>query len=152
MMISKDFQNFLPRRECFCVLHSLTLMFEAIWLVRFQYHNQTNYALIHSPCSNHHPSVTTLKIIFKRRMRRKTTRLSIRKPLWVYEHAKSLDKLHGKNLARVKRLHTLLGLNVLKMLKVTSFEKINTVKKWTRMQNKQCNGVCPFNSSDPFLV
>ena len=23
----------------------------------------------------------------------------------------------------------------------TSFEKINTVKKWIRMQNKQCNGV-----------
>ncbi|XP_044182493.1 uncharacterized protein LOC114973900 isoform X1 [Acropora millepora] len=34
------------------------------------------------------------------------------------------------------------------MLEATSFEKINAVKKWTGMQNKQCNGICPFNSSD----
>ena len=67
--------------------------------------------------------------------------LSIRKPLWVYEHTRSLDKLHGKKLAKVTHLHTLLVLNVLKMLEATSFEKIYTVKKWTRMQNKQCNGV-----------
>ena len=39
-----------------------------------------------------------------------------------------MDKLHGKNLAKVTRLHTLLVLNVLKMLEATSFEKINTVK------------------------
>ncbi|XP_074629274.1 uncharacterized protein LOC141886878 isoform X2 [Acropora palmata] len=34
------------------------------------------------------------------------------------------------------------------MLEATSFEKINAVKKWTGMENKQCNGICPFNSSD----
>ncbi|XP_044182487.1 uncharacterized protein LOC114974437 isoform X2 [Acropora millepora] len=74
-------------------------------------------------------------------MRPTPTRLSIRKPLWVYEHTRSLDKLHGKKLAKVTHLHTLLVLNVLKMLEATSFEKINTVKNWTRMKNKQCNGV-----------
>ena len=37
---------------------------------------------------------------FKRRMRLTTTRLCNRKPLWVYEHARSLDELHGKNLAK----------------------------------------------------
>ena len=62
-------------------------------------------------------------------------------PLWVYEHTRSLDKLHWIKLAKVTHLHTLLVLNVLKMLEATSFEKIYTVKKWTRMQNKQCNGV-----------
>ena len=61
-------------------------------------------------------------------------------------------KLHGKNLARVTGLHTLLVLNVLKMLEATSFEKINAVKKYTGMQNKQCNGICPFNSSDLLQV
>ena len=88
-------------------------------------------------------------LLFKRRMRCKATRFNIRMPLWVYEQAIRLEKLHGKNLARVTSLHTLLVLTVLKMLEATSFEKINPVKKWTRMQNKQCNGVCPFNSSDP---
>ena len=86
-------------------------------------------------------------------MRSTTTRLSIRKQLRVYENATlSLDELQGKTLARVTGLHTLLLLNALKMLEATSFEKINTVKKWTTMQNKQCNGICPFNSSDPSRV
>ena len=75
-------------------------------------------------------------------MRRTTTRLSIRKPLRVDEHARSLGKCHGKNLAKVTRLHTLLVLKVLmKMLEAASFEKISAVKTWSRMQNKQCNGV-----------
>ena len=78
-------------------------------------------------------------LLFKRRMRCKATRFNIRMPLWVYEQAIRLEKLHGKNLARVTSLHTLLVLTVLKMLEATSFEKINPVKKWTRMQNKQCN-------------
>ena len=55
----------------------------------------------------------------------------------------------GKNLARVTGLHTLLVLNVLKMLEATSFEMINAVKKWTGMQNKQC---IAFNSSDLLQV
>ena len=37
--------------------------------------------------------------------------------------------------------------SILKMLEATSFERIKTVKKWTGMQNKHCNGVCRFNSS-----
>ena len=84
------------------------------------------------------------------RMGSTTRRLGTLKQLWVYESVTSLDELHGKNLARVSGLHTLLVLNVLKMLEATSFEKINAVKKWPGMQNKQCNGICPFNSSDLF--
>ena len=162
MRIPKDVQNYPPCRQCCCVLwrkslfrvHPIgdTMVFEAIWLVRFQYHNQTYHAFI----QKHSVSTSTLPwncfLIIKRRMRRTTRRLSIPKPLWVYENATSLDELHAKNLAILKRLHTLLVLTVLKMLEATSFEKINTVKKWTRMQNKQCNGVCPFNSSDPLQV
>ena len=51
MRISKDFQNYPPCRQCCVVLwrkslfrvHLIgdTMVFEAVWLVRFQYHNHT---------------------------------------------------------------------------------------------------------------
>ena len=84
-------------------------------------------------------------LTIKRRMRSTTRRAHHG---WTRSRQVWTNYWHGKNLARVTRLQTLLVLNVLKMLEVTSLEKISTVKKWTRMQNKQCNGVCPFNSSD----
>ena len=43
-----------------------------------------------------------------------------------------------KRWAKERSLHTLQVFGVLK----SDFEKIKTVKKWTGMQNKQCNGVC----------
>ena len=149
MRIPKDLQNYPPCRQCCGLIwrkslfgvHSIgdTMVFQAIWLVRF---NTTIELTMRSFSQAHRigllekPPFSVLLI--KRRMR-STTRS--RKQLWVYESATSLDEVHGKNLARVTGLHTLLVLNVLKMLEATSFEKINAVKKWTGMQNKQCNGI-----------
>ena len=108
MRIPKDVQKYPPCRQCCCVLwrkslfrvHPIgdTMVFDAIWLPRFQYHNQTYHAFIQM----HSVFTYTLQwncfLLIKRRMRRTTRRLGIRKPLWVYKNATSLDELHARNV------------------------------------------------------